>query len=76
MPRTNYLRDPYEKRREKLFGTEKNPVSICKMSRETDITRSTLQRYKKYPETIPFRNLLKIIKWNRLTKEEIGDLFT
>ena len=75
MPRTNYLRDPYEKRREILFGTDKRIVPLNRLSKDTDISRSTLQRYRDHPDSIPFRNLIKIVKWNDMTKEEVWELF-
>ena len=70
-----YCRDPDEKRRRILFGSGKYPAKLSEMARETHIPVSTLKRYKKYPSMIPLEKLQKIIRWNNLDAEQIGELF-
>lgn len=70
-----YCRDPDEKRRILLFGDDNSPAKMEKMSRDLKIGRTTLFRYKRYPSTIPFERLIRIVRWRGLTETEIGELF-
>ena len=70
MPRVSY-RDPYEERRKILFGDEKRQANITAMSKGTGIAKSTLYRCRRYPHTISLENLIKIVRWNRLSDEEM-----
>ena len=74
MPK-GYCRDPDESRRRILFGDDKTPVRMEKMSKDLKIGKTTLFRYRRYPSTIPFERLIRIVRWRGLTDEQIRGLF-
>lgn len=74
MPK-GYCRDPETEMRRILFGTDKRPVNLTKMSKDTRIAFSTLARYKQHPSTIPLERLRRIVKWNELDAETTWEIF-
>ena len=74
MPK-GYCRDPDENRRKILFGDDKTPVRMEKMSKDLKIGKTTLFRYRRYPSMIPFERLIRIVRWRGLDEKQIGELF-
>ena len=69
------IRDPESEIRTVLFGSESHPAKLTKMAKEIKIPLSTLKRYKRHPSAIPLEKLRKIVRWNNLDAEHIGEIF-
>lgn len=59
---------------EMLFGTKLNPVNQEELARRVGVGKSSISRWKKNPEMIPWGKMKLLIRARGLTGEDIAKI--